>query len=75
MNKYDTWLKFGQTYRCGCCLKIPTYVDIRDLTVCPHCEHLMKQYETDHGVFPIKIQEREAISDEEGEESVPDQSR
>lgn len=56
MNKYDTWLKFGGTFRCGCCYKIPTFVDIRDLTVCPHCEHAMKFYETDHGVFPIKFQ-------------------
>lgn len=55
MDKYDTWLKVGEHFRCGCCLKMPIFVDIRDLTVCPHCQHIMKWYETDHGIFPIKI--------------------
>lgn len=54
MRDYDTWLKVGSTFRCGCCGKIPIFVDIRDLTVCPHCLHIMKFYETDHGVFPIR---------------------
>lgn len=51
MSKYDTWLKVGNTFRCGCCEKIPTFVDINDLAVCPHCKHVMKGYETDHGIF------------------------
>lgn len=56
MDEYSTWLKFGGSFRCGCCYKMPTFVDIRDLTVCPHCDHIMKWYETDQGIFPIKNQ-------------------
>jgi hypothetical protein len=48
-KQYDVWLKIGKTYKCGCCGRIPCFVDIRDLTTCPHCEHMMNYYETDEG--------------------------
>lgn len=59
MNNYDTWLKVGGSFRCGCCLRMPTFVDIRDLKVCPHCQHIMNWYETDHGSLPMRNQEGE----------------
>lgn len=61
MNNYDTWLKFCGTFRCGCCYKIPTFIDIRDLTRCPHCEHVMKFYETEKGIVPLRDSEGETI--------------
>ena len=48
-NDYDVWKKFGNTYKCGCCGRIPTYVDIRDLKECFFCEHLMNYYEGENG--------------------------
>ena len=45
----DAWKKVGSTYKCGCCGRIPTFVDICDLKVCPHCDHQMWWYEKDDG--------------------------
>ena len=61
MSNYDTWLMFGGTFRCGCCYKIPIFIDIRDLTRCPHCEHVMKFYETEKGIVPLRDSEGETI--------------
>lgn len=30
------------------------FVDIRDLTICPHCEHVMNFYETENGLVPLR---------------------
>ena len=49
----DIWQKFGGSFRCGCCGKMPTFVDIRDWRTCPHCEHVMKWYETAYGLEPM----------------------
>lgn len=59
MDDYSTWKLVGHIFRCGCCGKIPVYVDIRDLKTCPHCEHVMKWYETDHGIFSMPAREEE----------------
>lgn len=67
MEKYDTWLKVGEHFRCGCCMRMPIYVDIHDLMVCPHCLHIMKWYETDHGTFPLKMQKGDEKHDEQEE--------
>ena len=64
-NKYDTWLKVGEHYRCGCCGRMPIFVDIRDLTVCPHCQHMMNWYETENGIKPIKIRSREEYENDQ----------
>lgn len=54
-KEYDVWKMVGvSTYRCGCCGRIPVFVDIRDLTICPHCEHVMNFYETENGIAPIR---------------------
>lgn len=56
IETYSTWLKVGKNFKCGCCGKMPTFVDILDLKTCPHCQHMMRWYETDHGVYPLKFQ-------------------
>ena len=56
MEEYGTWRKVGKVYMCGCCKRIPVFVDIRDLTVCPRCLHNMDWYETDEGIMPMRIQ-------------------
>ena len=53
-NDYDVWKRVGGSFRCGCCGRIPVFVDIRDLTICPHCEHVMNFYETENGLVPIR---------------------
>lgn len=50
VSERKIWKKYGNTYRCGNCGYIPTYVDIRDWKVCPKCEVLKSFCETDHGL-------------------------
>jgi len=53
-TQYDVWKKLGTTFKCGCCGRIPHFVDIRDLQNCPHCGHLMNYYETEDGLVPLR---------------------
>lgn len=49
IREVDVWKYFGGAYKCGCCGRIPTFVDIRDLKTCPHCLHQMWWYEKADG--------------------------
>lgn len=57
----DTWKRIGKTYRCGCCGKIPVFVDIRDLKVCPNCRHQMLWYENEDGEIESLFQNSDYI--------------
>ena len=71
MIEVDTWQKVGRHFRCGCCRRMPTCVDILDLKVCPHCQHVMKWYETDHGIFSMRPTEGEDQNGKEKEHEEP----
>lgn len=51
--RYDIWYQVGSTYKCGCCGRIPTYLDIKYMRECPKCHHYMTGYETENSIEPI----------------------
>ena len=49
----NIWLKTGGSFRCGNCLYMPTFVDIRDWKTCPKCGKEKLWYETNDGFEPV----------------------
>lgn len=59
----QTWLKYGNIYKCCVCGYMPTYIDIRGLPNCPKCGVKMKFYETDDGKVSMVFEEDQLIGE------------
>lgn len=53
--QHNVWFLEHGLYKCGNCLRATAYLDISERSFCYNCGHVMKWYEKDGKLEPVKF--------------------